>query len=487
MALYTRSMYWILAPQTVNRTWLVGMWCVGALAGIALVKAGLLLNSPVFLLTGLVLFIPAFKRSRIALGLIILSGLLVGGWQGTRAELELRSLNSYIGQNVELSGTIFNDPSLGRRQDQQFYITDITINNTNVAGKVAASTLSDVTLQRGDTITLNGKLTPGFGNYQARLGFARVVTLYRGDQPVLQVRDAFAAGIHQAIPDPQASLGLGFLLGQRNSLPDELDENLRLVGLTHIVVASGYNLTILVRAARRLLAGISKFQAFIGSMSLVGMFVVMTGFSPSMTRAAFVTTLSLLAWYYGRRIYPLVLILFAAAVTALINPLYVWSDIGWYLSFLAFIGVLMIAPLLTNRLYGEKRPSLVAQVALESIAAQIMVIPLLLWLFGELSVLALVANILVVPLIPLTMLLTFGAGCLTIALPALAAVFGLPATIFISYMISVTNWLATVPWAMHEMSINLIVMICLYAIIIALGFMLWRRTHYDFLHSSVTD
>lgn len=460
---------------------------MGVLAGIALVKAGLLLSGGTVFIVGLLLLAPVFKRSRLALGLVIISGFMIGSWQGTNTEIQLRSLNNYIGEKVVLSGTIFDDPIKGDKDDQQFYLTNISVNNKAIAGKVKASVVLEQKLQRGDNLVLSGKLTSGFGNYQARLAFGKVESIERGDQPALKVRDAFAEGVRAGVAEPQASLGLGFLLGQRSALPEDLDDQLRRVGLTHIVVASGYNLTILVRAARRLLSRISKFQAFTGSMSLVGAFVVMTGFSPSMTRAALVTTLSLLAWYYGRRIYPLVLILFAAAVTALVNPLFLWSDIGWYLSFFAFVGVLMLAPLIIRRLYRDKQPSLLAQVAVESIAAQIMVVPLILWLFSELSVLALIANLLVVPLIPLVMLLTFIAGIVGMVVPSIAIAVGMPATIFISYMTSVSGWLASVPWAMTEMNLSLIGMLGLYALVVIGCIALWRSTRYDFLQSSVTD
>ena len=151
--------------------------------------------------------------------------------------------------------------------------------------------------------------------------------------------------MREVVKEPQASLGIGFLTGQRSTLPDSLDEQLRIVGLTHIVVASGYNLTILVRFARRLFVRYSKYWATVSASVMICGFVLVTGFSPSMSRAALVTGLSLAAWYYGRKIHPLVLLLFAAAITVLINPSFLWGDIGWALSFTAFAGVMLLAPL----------------------------------------------------------------------------------------------------------------------------------------------
>jgi competence protein ComEC len=150
--------------------------------------------------------------------------------------------------------------------------------------------------------------------------------------PERQVSD----DVRRSIAEPESSLGIGYLLGQKNNLPSDLVEALKATALTHIVVASGYNLTILVRLGRRLFAKISKYLAMLTSVSLIIGFVAMTGLSPSMTRAGLVSLLSLWAWYVGRKFHPVQLILLVAAGSALLYPVYVWSDIGWLLSFVAF-------------------------------------------------------------------------------------------------------------------------------------------------------
>jgi competence protein ComEC len=83
-------------------------------------------------------------------------------------------------------------------------------------------------------------------------------------------------------------------------------------------------------------------------------FIAMTGASASIVRAVVVSSLSLAAWYVGRRPRPLVIILLAAAITAGWNPIYLWSDIGWYLSFLAFFGILILAPQIFKRFWKDK-------------------------------------------------------------------------------------------------------------------------------------
>ena len=123
-------------------------------------------------------------------------------------------------------------------------------------------------------------------------------------------------------------------------------------------------------------------------------------------RAAVVCCLGLAAWYYGRTVQPVVLLLTAAAITGLANPLYVWGNVSWYLSFLAFFGVLVLAPVITRRLYGERQPRFLTVILLESLCAEAMTLPYVLYIFGQMSTVSTLANVLVAVLIPPAMLLS---------------------------------------------------------------------------------
>ncbi len=481
-------MRWLTLPQRLNRTWVVGGFSAGGLAGLALVPAGLRLYGWAWPLAAVLLLAACWRRPKIALLFAVAAGLMIGGWQGSTTWRQLSGLDSLVGSKLSLSGQITDDPVYGKRGEKQFRIKNITANGRQLPGQVRVSTFDPRTFRRGDRVVLSGKLNPGFGNYQARLSFAEVESYTPGNDPALRLRDAFAAGVRSAVPEPEASLGLGFLLGQRSALPDKLDEDLKRIGLTHIVVASGYNLTILVRAARRLLSGHSKFLAAAGSFLLMGGFVLMTGFSPSMSRAALVSALAVLAWYYGRRAHPAVLLLFTALVTGLVNPLYVWSDLGWYLSFLAFAGVMLLAPMICWRIYGSKTPPLLMQVLIETFSAQLLTWPLLIWTFGNLSVYALLANLAVVPLVPPAMLATFAAGLAGFIYPALAGYAGLPANLLTGYIVNLADKISALPSAVVEVAGgHTAVMVLAYLAIGLFGWLLWRRTRYDFLSSSVTD
>jgi competence protein ComEC len=289
------------------------------------------------------------------------------------------------------------------------------------------------------------------------------------------------------LPEPQASLALGFLVGLKSQLPGELSEQLRVLGLTHIVVASGYNLTILVRLSRRLLARFSKYQAMLAASAMIAAFVTITGFSASMSRAALVTSLALAAWYYGRRIHPVVLLLVASAITAMVNPLFLWSDVGWWLSFLAFAGVMLGAPLVQRKIFGDKKAPTLVQIAIETLCAELLTLPLILFVFGDLPLLALLANVLVVPFIPLVMLLTFVAGAVGWFVPMIAAWVAQPALWVLTYMTNSVSLLSQLPWATMHITITATGMVLLLLSVCLSGFVMYKKMRFNYLQTSVIE
>jgi competence protein ComEC len=157
----------------------------------------------------------------------------------------------------------------------------------------------------------------------------------------------------------------------------------------------------------------------------------------------------------------------AAAATALWNPFYLWTDIGWYLSFLAFFGVLVISPLISVRLF-KKQPKLLTSVLLETLCAEIMTLPLILMTFSQLSIIALVANLLVVPLVPLAMLLSAVAGLAGALVPQIAGWLALPARLLLTYMLDIVHALSSIPSVLIHRAIGLAYMIILYALVVLL-------------------
>jgi competence protein ComEC len=270
------------------------------------------------------------------------------------------------------------------------------------------------------------------------MSYADINVIATTNSLIDNIRTKFIIGIETSLPEPAASFAIGILVGQRSLLPEYLMEALTIVGLVHIVAVSGYNLTIIVNFVRRIGSKLSRFQLLFISLLLIYGFILISGFSPSIVRASLVSFLSLTAWYFGRKIRPALLILLVASITAFYNPYYIWSDIGWYLSFLAFVGILIIAPILIS-LFRIKNNNGFASMAVESFSAQLMTTPLIMMIFGRVSLIGIIANIIIVPLVPLAMFFSFIAGLIGAILPNLSAYLAIPARLLLNLMILITE------------------------------------------------
>jgi len=414
-------------------------------------------------------------------GLLLLAflGLSLGLWRGDVFMQKLSNLKALTSQKVTIEATATSDSIYGKRSQIEFTANHVQLlekppalwnareqragkaDSTGLAGSFKISGFGVPMIYRGDRVQVQGKLYPMRGANQARIAYAQLQRAAADSSWMNKFTRRFSSGMQTALPEPQASFGLGLLIGQRSTLPQEITNQLIMVGLVHIVAVSGYNLTILVRAASRLKLG-SKYQQLLLSLSLIAGFVLMTGFSASIVRAAIVSILSLWAWYYGRRFRPVLLITFTAALTGLVNPFYVWGDLGWYLSFLAFFGVLVISPLISNRIF-RRQPKILTSVVLETLSAEIMTLPLIMLTFGQLSLIGLLANAMIVPLVPLAMLLAaIAAGGGMLAAPV-AGWLAWPAKVLLTYILDVVHLLSGIPSIFLQRSISTFMMLGFYA------------------------
>lgn len=477
--------------KRVHTAWQIAAASAGLIIGVALVVAApFLVTGWEWLIAGLAIFtLAAIKQTRWALAAALIGGLLVGFVWGSIKHLSLEKYQSYYGHQLQISGKIAEDPTTNDNSEQSLVIKDVKISQNVMAGTVWVSAKSMLDLKRGDSVLINGQLSEGFGNVPATMFRAEIIHSERpmpGDM-ARRLRDWFADGVRAAISEPQASLGIGYLVGQRSALPESLESEFRMLGLSHLVVASGANLVIIARLLRRAIMPVSKFAATAATFGFIGGFLMLTGFSTSMVRAAIVASLGLLAWYYGRNIHPVVLILFGAAITLIIDPSFLWGDVGWYLSFAAFIGVVMLAPLINSYFWGNKEPGAFRYILVATVAAQIVTFPIIAFAFGQYSPLALVANLLIQPFVPLAMLLTFFAGIAGLSLPPLAMVVGWPAEQILSYMTNVTSSMSGSPLASGELDVNILVLILMYASVIGLMIYLQRRTKHCFRQDSIVE
>ncbi len=442
-----------------------------------------------WLVFGIILLTVSFTYRRVWLVMVVItSGLLLGLWRGSIEQSKLHQYDTYIGDSVVLRGIINEDPTKNKKGESQIQLRMVTINNTRqMTGMVWVSIKDKKMMKRSDMIELKGVVKNGFGSFGASMPYATVSRHIPRQDTARDVRDWFSDIVRRFLSEPEASLGIGFLVGQRSQLPTGLDEQLRIVGLTHIVVASGYNLTILVRLCRRVFKNVSKYLTALSSSLLIIGFMLVTGFSPSMSRAGLVAGFSLAAWYYGRKISPFILLPLVAAISVLVNPSYIWGDVGWYLSFAAFGGVMIVAPLLQDYFFGKKKPNLIRQILGETLAALVVTAPIIALVFGQYSTYALIANLLVVPIIPLVMLTVFITGLAGIIIPSIASIVSLPALVLLHYIITVVDEIRKLPEALLTLQVSFFLITLFYVILIFFLLYAWHKTHHDFRSDNLVE
>lgn len=254
---------------------------------------------------------------------------------------------------------------------------------------------------------------------------------------IRSVRSGIERGLERALPDPEAGLVAGLLVGGDDRLPKSVTEEFARTGLSHIVAVSGYNVTlvaILIMSAL-IFFGLYRQQAFWGALIGIGMFTVLVGSPASAVRAAIMASIALLATRLGRIGNPTNAILLAACTMLFVQPLLLRYDIGFQLSFAATIGIFLIAPLAMASLRMN-------DIAATTLSAEVFVLPIILFHFHSFPALSFPANMLVLPLVPIAMILGVFAALGSILVPALAFLFGFPAFLVTHGILAIIRFFA---------------------------------------------
>ncbi len=283
--------------------------------------------------------------------------------------------------------------------------------------------------------------------YYVRLGQAVPAGRQDGWDPKIDafkdLRDSFDKQFALYLPSPQAELMSGILLGQNKSLPPQFKLALRDTSTLHIVVASGQNLS-MVAGFFLLMSGIIKRRlAILFSLLAVIFYTLLSGVQVPILRAAIMVSLSFLAVATGRERSGVWVLIVTAGLMLLVNPNWITS-LSFQLSVLATAGVVIVSPIILEKF---KAIPLISQDLAVSLAAQIMVLPVIASNFHQLSLVALPANLLVLWTIPLIMI--GGAILLVISfiIPPLTVLIALLVNILLTYFVYIIQFFASVPWS----------------------------------------
>ena len=369
--------------------------------------------SPVWLLLVALVLIMVYLRPRLVfIGVALVAGMILMFFRVASQLIGEDYIRQFWGQTMMVTGTVETDPN-SDESATKIKLTNLRFGDEmkQAQGSIYISLKQTQEIYRADEVTLEGKMSEGFGIYAGYMYRPYLKKIRRAEPKdmVLAVRDAFSERIKSLVPEPEVNLGLSYLLGMKSGLPEDLNENLRMVGLTHIVVASGAHLSILVGLARKIFGKLSRFAGLFFSIGFVVFFMCMVGWTPSILRAGVMAILSLVTWYCGRKMAPWRMILIVMAFTLMLNPMFL-INLGWLLSFASYAGIMMLGPKLIKFFYGAKKPGFIGSMILVTVSATLMTLPISLYFFGTLSLISVLANLLILPTLSVAMGCVFMVG-----------------------------------------------------------------------------
>ncbi|MDB5245142.1 MAG: Competence protein ComEC [Parcubacteria group bacterium] len=264
------------------------------------------------------------------------------------------------------------------------------------------------------------------------------------------VKDEFTRAVDTALPEPESALAVGLVAGGKQGLGKELIDAFTTAGMLQIIVLSGYNVMIVAEYILKMLSFLRKRTASIVAAVSIVCFVLAAGAGTSALRAGIMALFALYARATGKQYQVLRILSVSLFLLILWNPLLLVFDPGLQFSFLATVGLIIGSPLITERMRFITNETFCEMLS-TTLAAQIGVLPFLLWQTGNLSLVAVVANLLAMPVIPAAMGLSTAAAALSIPLgyifPVLPLIAGFPAYVLLTYVIHVATLSAHVPFA----------------------------------------
>lgn len=445
----------------------------------------------------------ALNRAHGAAVLVVLGGVafVIGLFRASLVDsVQDAVLTGYLGKQVALVGTV----SDGLEERDGYARVTVDVRHILVASStvaVRATVLASVpphsAVERGDTVVLRGRLSVprafktdagrvfAYDDFLAArsigytMSFAEVSVEKRGPWSLRRTLESWRSwyehGLSHALLEPYASLASGITVGSRQGISRDLYEVFRDAGLVHIVVLSGYNITVVVSALFYFLTRVSRRTKVVVAVSAISLFVLLTGAAAPVVRAALMVSVALIATLYARGAVVGRSLVLAVVVMVFYEPRVFIYDPGFHLSFLATLGIVYVAPLFEPYLTAVPEWLGWREIVGTTLATQLTVLPYLIYTMGEVSVIGLVANVLVLPLIPFAMATSAIAGLYGSVVYLGASFVALPAHVSLWYIIHVAQWSAHVPWSVVGVPrIPLLALILLYGAGAVLVHASWR-------------
>jgi competence protein ComEC len=458
-----------LALIYLSVAWVAGIYLGSRFAPhFAIIFSGL---APLILL----FFFPEKRRAIILAAVCLIA--FFGGALGYQASLppdDESHIKFYNGQEVEIKGTVSADPEI-RDKSTHIRLSASEINGEKVSGDALLFVPRYPEYNYGDVLLVRGKLEtpPRLGDFDYK-GYLKNEAIYstmlypqievletgQGFRPMVWVyslRNSLSRSIARTIPEPQASLAQGVVLGIRYNIPQPVKDDFARTGTAHLLAISGLHLSIL--AGILLSIGIRLFgkRRYIYTwlaLGVIWLYALITGLNPPVVRGAIMASLFLSAELLGRQRTAITSLAFAAAIMVGIDPPILW-DAAFQLSFLGMAGLIFIAPPLMRlgrkidevtigeEGVGASLANIITDSFSVTLAATIAVWPVVAHYFGIVSLVGPLATFLALPALPALIVLGAVGGIIGLAFLPVAQGIGWLAWLFASYMLFIVRGLAS--------------------------------------------
>ncbi len=290
---------------------------------------------------------------------------------------------------------------------------------------------------------------------------------------ILKIKDKLSISLKNSISEPQSSILRAMILNDSGDIPAEWNNVFSKLGLTHIIAISGSHITIITLLIMYLAIaiGLSRPKAFWVALGVIAVYVIMIGFPASAVRAAIMGILFIYAQKIGRKSSSTSMILLAASIMLLFNPLLLLYDAGFQLSFVAVIGLIYLSPLFSNWLKAIPNFFQAREMLVATLAAQLMTLPLIFYHFGFFSPISVLANLLILPIIPFLTIFALSNAIVGALIPTLGTLMGYVSWLFTSYWIQISILIEKINLYSFNFKINWFAVLISY---ISIGFLIFK-------------
>ncbi|MBI4435234.1 ComEC/Rec2 family competence protein [Candidatus Uhrbacteria bacterium] len=292
---------------------------------------------------------------------------------------------------------------------------------------------------------------------------------------ILTIKSFATDTLRTVLPEPHSSFLSGLLFGGSTALSGDLKDDFRATGTSHILAASGYNVSIFSITFLSFIMStrLGRRRGLVLTTILLALYVIIAGASAAVIRAGIMGFLVVLEKWISRKAYMLNVMLLTASVMLAFNPFLLY-DVGFQLSFVATIAIVTLTKPWSERLDFVPDVIGLREAFAGSLAATVLTLPIVLWHFGTVSLISPFANLLVLPLVPYAMATT-GIGLLAgFTFVPIGTLVSLLAWALSNVMLRVIEAFGSIPFALTQVTHARLLAVVVAGIL----FLIWFKHRY---------